>query len=117
MTAWAFGLGSTAGDLHDWILNHDKAVVLDQAEHTREVEQASLLRHIIGNPFRPYPAPDHWPSTVIQLAEALYNGQDCCFALHDALLDVGHAELGEHFHQEQLHPKGCWGVDMILGKK
>jgi hypothetical protein len=76
-----------------------------------------LLRHVIGNPFRPYPAPDHWPSSVVQLAESLYAGEDCTFALHDALLEAGHAELAEHFRQENDHPKGCWVLDMLLGKE
>jgi len=79
-------------------------------------EQTVLLRHIIGNPFRPHPTPDHWPSPVIQLAEALYKGQDCGFALHDALLETGHPDLAQHF-QEKDHPKGCWGLDLILGKE
>jgi hypothetical protein len=74
-----------------------------------------LFRHIVGNPFRSHPR--SWPSTVVQLAESLYNGQDCAFALHDALLEVGHAELAEHFRQEETwHPKGCWVVDLVLGK-
>jgi hypothetical protein len=81
------------------------------------VYQCDLLRHIFGNPFRPYPAPGHWPKTVVQLAEALYNGQDCGFALHDALLEAGHPNLAEHFRQEKEHPKGCWVVDLLLGKK
>ena len=55
--------------------------------------------------------------TVVQLAESLYAGQDCAFALHDALLEAGHAELAEHFREERSHPKGCWVVDLILGKK
>jgi hypothetical protein len=78
--------------------------------------QADILRHLIGNPFRPYPAPDHWPSSVVQLAESLYNGQDCTFALHDALLETGHAGLAEHF-KEKEHPKGCWVLDLIMGKE
>jgi len=56
-----------------------------------------------------------WPTTVIQLADALSNGQDCGFALHDALLDAGHSQLAEHFRQEQTHPKGCWVLDLLLG--
>jgi len=79
--------------------------------------QAMLLRHIMGNPFRPHLAPSHLPSTVVQLAAALYNGEDCGFALHDALMEAGQAELAEHFRQEQVHPKGCWVLDLILGKK
>jgi hypothetical protein len=77
---------------------------------------AALLRHIVGNPFRPYPAPPSWPSAVVQLAESLYDGQDCAFALHDALLEAGRAELAEHFREEKSHPKGCWAMDLVLGK-
>jgi hypothetical protein len=62
-------------------------------------------------------APPSWPSTVVQFAGSLYAGQDCAFALHDALLEAGHAELAEHFREEKSHPKGWWVVDMILGKK
>jgi hypothetical protein len=87
----------------------------ESAEH--RTKQSALLRHIIGNPFRPYPAPPSWPSTVAQLADSLYAGQDCAFALHDALLEAGHAELAEHFREEKSHPKGCWVVDLILGKE
>jgi hypothetical protein len=74
----------------------------------------ALLRHIIGNPFRPH-TPQALPSAVGQLAESLYKGSDCSFALHDALLEAGHTELAEHFH-EPIHPKGCWALDLILGK-
>jgi len=75
-----------------------------------------LLRDICGNPYRPYPSPPSWPLPVVKLAESLYAGEDCSFALHDALLEAGHPELAEHFAKEQGHPKGCWVVDMILGK-
>jgi hypothetical protein len=77
---------------------------------------SELLRHIFGNPFRPYPAPPSWPAAVVSLAEAVYNGADATFALHDALLEAGHPELAAHFQAEQSHPKGCWAVDMIIGK-
>lgn len=79
--------------------------------------QADLLRHIVGNPFRGYPAPEHWPATVVQVAHALYCGQECDFALRDALLDAGHADLAQHFREEKEHPKGCWVIDLVLGKK
>jgi hypothetical protein len=32
------------------------------------------------------------------------------------LLEAGHAELAAHF-QERDHPKGCWALDLILGKR
>lgn len=79
--------------------------------------QSEALRHIIGSPFRPYPVPDRWPSTVVQLAAAFTEGKDCGFALHDALLDAGHSELADHFRQEVPHLKGCWSLDLILRKE
>jgi hypothetical protein len=78
--------------------------------------QANLVRHIIGNPFRPYPVPLSWPAPVVKLADALYAGEDCSFALHDAMLEAGHSDLAEHF-KEKDHPKGCWVLDAILGKQ
>lgn len=77
---------------------------------------ADLLRHIVGNPFRPFTPPTTWASTVTGLADALYDGEDCHYALADALMESGHIELAEHFH-EPGHPKGCWPLDVILGKQ
>jgi hypothetical protein len=79
-------------------------------------EQAGLLRHIIGNPFRRYDTPHSWPAVLVALAEALYKGKGAWFELHDALEEAGHPHLAEHFRREQWHPKGCWAVDLILGK-
>jgi hypothetical protein len=87
------------------------------AEKRETVEQAGLLRHIAGNPFRPSAGLATWPTAVVQLSESLYAGTDCAFALHDALLEVGHADLAAHFGTEAWHPKGCWALDLILAKK
>jgi hypothetical protein len=95
-----------------------RAVTFDFSGYRQHEWQAfiPLLHHIFGNPFDPRPTPRHFPSMVLQLASALYDGEDCGFALRDALLEAGHAELAEHFREEQVHPKGCWAVDVILGK-
>jgi hypothetical protein len=79
--------------------------------------QANLLRHIFGNPFELYTAPDHWPLTVVQLTESLYQGQDCRLPLSDALEEAGRLELAEHFRQEEWHPKGCFALDLVLEKE
>lgn len=78
--------------------------------------QAALLRHFFYNPFRPFVPPPSWPSIVTALAIALYNGEDCHYALADALMEAGYGELAEHF-QDAGHPKGCWAMDAILGKQ
>jgi hypothetical protein len=95
---------------------HAESLGLLPAWRSQTARHAALLRHLFGNPLKTQPAPDHWPSTVLQLAEALYNGQDCSFALHDALLEDGHPELAEHF-REKDHPKGCGVLDVILGQR
>jgi hypothetical protein len=102
------GLGADVDDATRWAL-------ADRADRAEAIEQAVLLRHIIGNPFEPILLTAHFPETVGQLAQTLYQGEACHFALHDALLDAGHGELAEHF-REPYHPKGCWAVDLILGK-
>lgn len=74
-----------------------------------------LLRDIFGNPFRPPPMLAELPVAVQSLAESLYAGTDCSFALRDALLEAGHVELADHF-KEKDHPRGCWALDLILGR-
>jgi hypothetical protein len=88
---------------------------IEMAHRTRLADQAALLRHIVGNPLQPATRVA-CPAQVLQLAGALYAGGDCAFALHDALLEGGHPELAAHF-AERDHPKGCWALDLVLGKE
>ena len=78
----------------------------------------ALLRHVAGNPFQPAKRPSV-PATVEHLAAALYDGEDCHFALRDALLEVGLDELAGHFAEPfaEGHPRSCWVVDLLLRKK
>lgn len=74
-----------------------------------------LLKHIFGNPFRQHSKPS--TGAVVKLADAVYQGEAVAYALHDALLESGHPELAEHFRDpNEWHPKGCWALDLILGK-
>lgn len=93
-----------------------RSALAGEGGRTEGTAQADLLRHMVGNPFRPYVSSACWPLAVVQLAQALYTGADCAFALHDALLEAGHPELAEHFRQETEHPKGCWVLDLILAR-
>lgn len=88
-----------------------------EAEQEERLAQSNCLRDAIGNLFHPYPAAPSVPDTVTWLAQALYSGQDCCLPLSDALEEAGQGELAEHFRNGPWHPKGCWGVDLILGKE
>lgn len=84
------------------------------ARRAEATQQAALLREIVGNPFQAAAGPAYFTATIAQLAEALYRGLDCAFALHDALLEEGHVALAEHFQQHD-HPAGCWALDRVRG--
>lgn len=88
---------------------------VDRVNASENAVLAALLRHIVGNPFQPFVAT--WPDVVVRLAESLYDGADVAFALTDALLEAGYPELAKHFRAEPWHPKGCWLIDQITGRK
>jgi hypothetical protein len=85
-----------------------------------------LLRCIFGNPFHPQPVLDSsilaWNGgTVPKLAQAVYEERafDRLPVLADALEDAGcaDAELLGHLRGPGPHVRGCWAVDLLLGKE
>lgn len=83
--------------------------------------QAAMLRDILGNPFRPIVCDPNWRTgNVFALAEAIY--ADCAFdrlpILGDALEDAGctNADILDHCRGQASHVRGCWVVDLVLGK-
>jgi len=93
---------------------YDSAVAAAAAPE--RARQADLLRDLYPGPAIPDATLGDWSAAVLQLAEALYAGGDCTFALHDALLEAGHPDLAEHF-RAPAHPKGCWALDRIMGRQ
>jgi hypothetical protein len=99
---------------------------------TERSVQAIFLRDVVGNPFRPAPAVDPaWlechGGTVAQLAHATYENRRLpegtlepvrLSLLADALEDAGctDAELLGHLRSPGPHVRGCWAVDLVLGK-
>ena len=91
-------------------------------EDPLEVDVAALIWEIFGNPFRPVTfAPEWKTSTVTALAETIY--ADRTFGnlpvLADALEDAGcdHADILSHCRGPGSHVRGCWVVDLVLGKE
>jgi hypothetical protein len=83
--------------------------------------QVPLLRDILGNPFRPVAFPPRWRTdTVVTLARQMYEGRDFSAMpiLADALQDAGceRAEVLDHCRGEGPHVRGCWVIDLVLGK-
>jgi hypothetical protein len=83
---------------------------------------APLLRELIGNPFRPVTLNPSWlTSTVLTLAEGTYAERafDRLPILADALQDAGcdNTDVLDHCRGPGQHVRGCWVVDLVLGKQ
>jgi hypothetical protein len=85
-------------------------------------EQARILRDIIGNPFHSeHIAPTIISETVARLAQSIYDDRafDRLPILADALEEAGcaDAEILGHCRGPGPHVRGCWVVDLLLGKE
>jgi hypothetical protein len=93
---------------------------------------ADTFRDIVSNPFRSpvlLPAVLAWSdSTVRRIAQGIYDDRIMphgtfdtarLAVLADALLDAGcdDAELIAHCRSAEPHVRGCWAIDLILGKQ
>ena len=95
--------------------------IFSSADASESVAQAALLRCIFGNPFQPNAIdPSSLTPAVVQMAQAIYDDRvfDRMPALADALHDAGcdNAEILAHCRGPGPHVRGCWVVDMVLGK-
>jgi hypothetical protein len=82
---------------------------------------AVLLRDIFGNPFRPATFDPAWrTSTAVALARGMYESRDFTAMpiLADALQDAGcdNDDILNHCRGPGPHVRGCWVVDLVLGK-
>jgi hypothetical protein len=85
-------------------------------------EQCRILRDIFGNPFRPVTLDPRWlSSTVLDLARTIYEQRtfEHLPILADALMDAGcdSEEIVNHCRGDGPHVRGCWVVDLLLGKE
>ena len=99
-------------------------------------QHAAILRDLAGNPFRPDArwqphehllSRDWWLAQIESLALAAYERRNPdgtldpvrLAVLADALEEAGctAAELLDHCRQRDKHVRGCWVVDLLLGKE
>jgi hypothetical protein len=93
-----------------------------RARDLEEQEQAGLLRHIIGNPFRPVAVDPAWleanDGVARKIARVIDDEQryDELPFLADALEDAGctNTDLHDHCRGPGPHFRGCWAVDLLL---
>lgn len=88
-------------------------------------KQCQFLRCIIGTPFRLAMTDSRWlawnDGTVVKLTQSIYDNRnfDRLPILADALEEAGcdNADMLAHCRQPGDHVRGCWVVDLILGKE
>jgi hypothetical protein len=113
--------------------NHDARVALNQTvlspnshwgtdwEEALRV-QPLFLRDIFGNPFRPVAVEPSWlTADALALARGIYEEKafDRMPILADALQDAGcdNEDVLAHCRDvKQTHVRGCWVLDLLLGK-
>jgi hypothetical protein len=86
--------------------------------------QCDLIREVFGNPFRSVPIDAGWliwnSRTIPKLGQAIYDEPafDRLAVLADALEDAGCTvqAILEHLRGPGPHVRGCWALDLILGK-
>jgi hypothetical protein len=96
----------------------------DGASRSEAGVQCRLLRDIFGNPFHPVifdPASLLWnDGTISRLAQAIYGDRafDRLPILADALEESGcdNSDILNHCRYPGEHVRGCWVVDLCLGK-
>jgi hypothetical protein len=137
--AHAFGAALATGfrsDSND--IFHSASEALDLAAsasgkpETEWAVQAAIIKDVFGNPFHPSPplppAVLNWnDGTIRRIAQAIYEDRRMpegtldnarLAILSDALLDAGcdNEDLIQHCRSAGPHVRGCWAVDLILGK-
>jgi hypothetical protein len=93
---------------------------VDNPEHSCKV-----LRELVGNPFRPVSVDPSWlvwhDGTILKVTQGIYDDRafDRLPILADALEDAGcdNADVLAHCRGPGPHVRGCWVVDLLLGKE
>ena len=87
--------------------------------------QCRVLHEIVGNPFRPAVVDPSWltwnDGTIDRIVRPLHRelAFDRLPILADALEDAGchNADILNHCRESGEHVRGCWVIDLLLGKE
>ncbi len=128
--AWAAGAASNTanGNYHPVVyLAARAAACLSQTPYPDAVAAETrafcpILRCIFGNPFHPVAVHPTWlTSTAVSIAQQMYNSRDFSAIpiLADAIQDAGcdNEDILNHCREPGEHVRGCWVVDLLLGKE
>jgi hypothetical protein len=101
------------------------AIEVTAARAIEQKRHREMIHCLVGNPFNAISLDPVWLSwsdhTVGKIAQAIYD--NCVFdqmpILADALEEAGCTEpsILDHCHSGGEHVRGCWVVDLLLGKE
>jgi hypothetical protein len=98
-------------------------------DKSEQAIQCRLLRDIFGNPFRPIAINTAWLTPIVSnLATVAYEQRNLpsgeldtarLAVLADALEDAGctNVNILGHLRSSSVHVRGCWALDLLLGKE
>ncbi len=128
---WAAHPAVNALGASGWACNAEASRTRKAIKHFRR-RHCKYIGDIFGNPFRPSPllpaAVLAWnDGTVRRIAEGIYQEHELpagtlnsarLAILADALIDAGSddEQLIAHCRNDGPHVRGCWAIDLILGK-
>lgn len=116
--------GGIARESADFLATRQPRHLIKATRRLTLHKQARLLRDIFGNPFRPVAVESSWlawnDGTVVKMAQGIYDDGafDRLPVLADALEDAGchNTDIHDHCRRPGQHVRGCWVVDLLLGK-
>ena len=112
-------------DPHSVLTNYPNPELWKAIARERERLFCALIRDIFGNPFRPAAVDPAWlawnDGAMRRIAQAIYEERafDRMPRLADALEDAGCTvpDILDHCRSQAPHTRGCWVVDLVLGKE
>lgn len=121
--AWPDPLASRVRNMVGSWPAHVVRITAGDSESQKEVEtQIQLLHEIFGNPFRPIPFSADWRTdTAAAIAKQMYESRDfgsmptLAAALQNGGCDSD--DVLNHCRSCSPHVRGCWVIDLVLGKK
>ena len=98
-----------------------RSAAFDAATAEQSLVMRAVVWEVVGNPFRPVQFFDDWRTdTAVSLAHQMYERREFSAMpiLADALQDAGcdNDDVLKHCRDpNQVHLRGCWVVDLVLG--
>jgi hypothetical protein len=105
----------------DRLLHTVREISSEEYSAAFEAKLCGVMRDVFGNPFRPVALAPEWRTdTAVALARQMYESREFggMPILADALQDAGcdSEPLLAHCRSGEVHVRGCWVVDLVLGK-